>query len=210
MPCCCIKTLNLCNVGVCGILEFKQVAISESGIADIYTLLLDYMETAISLVQEQTPGENIKFNVSNLNENFQYTGKIYDSAGNMVPIVVGSETFDCVKFKTILSLYADTLTAVPPILTIQNTVVIEDIIGDPYTISGTTDIVNGLEPGSTTIQCDAFAGVRVVVIRGNIPLPGIDQLDGSEFMTKILANDFITLTKPLALNEYIRIQTIPE
>lgn len=210
MPCCCSRILNLCNVSICGTLEIQQAAgAAESGSANIYTLVLDFLNTTTSIVQEQTEGENIVFDVSSLNESYQYTGKIYDSAGNPVTIGDSGDEYDCIKFKTIVALNSVSGTAVPPVLNIPDTVVIEDVIGEDYVISGTTEIVTGLADGSNTITCAAFIGVRVIVIRGNIPIPGIAPGDGSKYFTKNLADDFITLSDPLVTGEFIRIQTIP-
>lgn len=210
MPCCCDRVLNLCNVNVCGTLEIEQSATAaESGAANVYTLVLDYLNTTASIVAEQTEGENIAFDVSSLNENYQYTGKIYDSAGNQVSIISDGETYDCIKFKTIIGLNSVTGTAIPPVLDIPDTVVIEDVIGEDPVITGTTETVTGLTDGNNTITCAAFIGVRVIVIRGNIPIPGIDPGDGSKYFTKNIADDFITLSDPLVQGEFIRIQTIP-
>lgn len=206
MPCCCIKTLNLCKKPVCGNLVITQAAALNGN----YTLLLDYLETSISVVSYQTAGEDIFFNISDLNENFQYTGQIFDSSGNLVTVEDSPESYDCIKFKTGLVINASGVaTVVPPVLNIPGTVVIQSVVGDSLDVTGTTDTVDGLIDGSDTIICAAFAGVRVVVIRGNIPIPGINPLDGSNYFTKVLSEDFITLNSDLVAGEFIRIQTIP-
>lgn len=210
MPCCCVKTLNLCNVPVCGVLEIKQAATAESGLANIYTLVLDYLETAVSIIAEQVANENIKFDVTSLNENFQYIGQIFDSGGNLVNITLNDIDYDCIKFKTIISLNAVSGTATPPILNIPGTVVIEAVVDGVPVVTGSTDAVTGIVDGSNTVTCAAFIGVRVIVIRGNIPIAGIDPLDGSNYFTKLLASDFITFSSPLVAGEFIRIQTIPQ
>lgn len=104
MPCCCIKTLNLCSVPVCGLLEIEVAAIGISGSgANNYTLVLDYFQTQITLTEEQTDGENIHFDVSGLNENMEFIGKVYDSNGDLVSITIGDDIFDCIKFKTVMN-----------------------------------------------------------------------------------------------------------
>lgn len=211
MPCCCIKTLNLCNVPVCGTLEILQAstAPTESGVANVYSLILDYLETAVSLTQLQTEGENIKFNIGNLNENFQYTGQLFDADGNKVSITKDGEDYDCIKFRTIIQLSAETGLAIPPVLDIPDTVVIEAVIGEEPVVTGTIETVVGITDGSNTVTSAAFIGVRVIVIRGNISIPGIDPLDGSQYYTKLLLSDFIEFSQPLANGEFLRIQTIP-
>lgn len=104
MQCCCVKTLNLCNVPVCGVLELDKVAGgAESGVGNNYTLVIDFLGTQITLSQEQTEGENIRFAVLSLNENFQYTGQVFDSTGELVKITVDTVEYDCIKFKTVMN-----------------------------------------------------------------------------------------------------------
>lgn len=206
MPCCCLKTLNLCKKPVCGNLVINQA----SALNGNYTLLLDYLETSISVVTYQTAGEDIFFNLSDLNENFQYTGQIFDSSGNLVTIEDSPDSYDCIKFKTGLVINASgILTVVPHVLNIPGTVVIQSVVDESLDVTGTTDTVDGIIDGGDTIICAAFAGVRVVVIRGNIPIPGINPLDGSNYFTKLLSEDYITLNSDLVAGEFIRIQTIP-
>jgi hypothetical protein len=90
MSCCCVKTLNLCNVPVCGVLEIDVNVESPGG------------EYTLKLAQEQDT-ESIRFDVSALNENFQYTGQIIDPSGEVVSITSNDETYDCIKFKTVLN-----------------------------------------------------------------------------------------------------------
>lgn len=105
MSCCCLKILNLCAVPVCGILEIDKPATGNSGSGEDnnYTLVLDFLQTQITLTDAQTEGENIHFDVSGLNENFEYSGQIFDSSGDLVSIVIGEDTYDCIKFKTIMN-----------------------------------------------------------------------------------------------------------
>lgn len=107
MPCCCVKTLNLCNTPVCGSILFDLDAElgTEGGI--IYKLVLDYLGNQITIYEEQTEGDNIHFDVSGLNEGFEYTGQVYDANGDLISFLSGSETFDCIKFKTIVSIEID-------------------------------------------------------------------------------------------------------
>ncbi len=173
---------------------------------------MDYLETSIAIVQAQTAGENIFFNINTLNENYQYTGQIFDGNGDLVTIEDSPDSYDCIKFRTIMKVNADSSSSdeTPPVLNIPGTVVVEAVVDETPVVTGTLEAVTGIVDGSNTITCAAFAGVRVIVIRGNAPIPGIDPLDASNFFTKLFANDFITLNNPLVHGEFIRIQTIPE
>lgn len=205
MPCCCLKTLNLCSKSICGSIEFEiNVESGESGSNNYYTLVLDYLQTQIRLRQLQT-GEKVTFDISSLNENFEYTGNIYDSAGNLVSITVGEDVYDCVKFKTVQGIGVN---ASPSEESSEEIVVIEAVVGGNISISGTAAEVIGIEEDSTEITCFEFAGRRLTFIRGNVPIPGIDPGDSSNYYTKDLASNTILLSSPLIAGEFIRIETI--
>lgn len=103
MPCCCGKIINLCNAPICTELELPVVAVAgESPSTTIYKLVLDFFQTQVTIEQVQTPPQKVKFDISMLNENFEYTGKLYDSAGELVYILDNNlVSYDCIKFKTV-------------------------------------------------------------------------------------------------------------
>ena len=90
---------------VCGLLEIDKVAegVSGSGEENNYQLVIDFLQTQITLTEMQIEGENISFDISALNENYEYTGKIYDADGEQVTITIGEDEFDCIKFKTVVN-----------------------------------------------------------------------------------------------------------
>lgn len=100
MPCCCERILNLCDVPICETLELNELATGSSG-ENIYKLVLDFLNITVTVEQSQTEGQNIVFDVSGLNENYQYTGQIFDADGNKITINVGGIEYDCIKFKTV-------------------------------------------------------------------------------------------------------------
>ena len=92
MPCCCTRVLNLCKVPVCGTLELPIDSGGE------YSLVLDFLNIQITL-----PMEDGVFDVSKLNENFEYTGQVKDVNGEVVIFTVDAVEYDCIRFKTILN-----------------------------------------------------------------------------------------------------------
>ena len=90
---------------VCGYLVVEKAAegVSGSGEENEYQLVIDFLQTQITLTEAQIEGENIQFDISALNENFEYTGKIYDANGDLVTITIGEDEFDCIKFKTVVN-----------------------------------------------------------------------------------------------------------
>ena len=90
---------------VCGYLVVEKAAegVSGSGEENEYQLVIDFLQTQITLTEAQIEGENIQFDISALNENFEYTGKIYDTNGDLVTITIGEDEFDCIKFKTVVN-----------------------------------------------------------------------------------------------------------
>jgi hypothetical protein len=87
---------------------------------------------------------------------------------------------------------------------------IESVVGQTLKVTGTTDLVIGISNDSKVITCNAFANLDdtdFLVIIGNVPIPSIDPLDGSNFFTKSPNNNFITLNNPLSTGEYIKIQS---
>lgn len=209
MSCCCVKTLDYCKQDICGnAIDFDVLAQVEG----IHKLVVDFMGIQVKVMAFFEVGDKIIFPTNLLNENYQYTGNITDPNGAKVVVRKNEIDYDCVKFQTVISLYSETGSATPPVIDFEDdedTVVIEAVVDEEPIITGTTEIVEGIVDGSTTVTSAAFVGVRVIVIRGNIPIPGIDPLDGSNFFTKLLASDFITFSQPLVAGEFIRIQTIP-
>lgn len=99
MSCCCVRVYDFCAKDVCkeGGVVFAPIVAAETG---SYKLVVDFLGTNYEVVKDQTLGEAISFPLSDLNEFFEYTGRIFDPSGNQVQFTINEVVFDCVKFKT--------------------------------------------------------------------------------------------------------------
>lgn len=103
--------------------------------------------------------------------------------------------------------FASGCTVTPP-PTDTTLIIIECVIGNAPVVIGTAEPVVGLTNGSTVVTCQALMNRRVMIVRGSIPVPMIDPLDGSGYATKVLGANNISFSMPLAIGEYVKIQTI--
>lgn len=76
------------------------------------------------------------------------------------------------------------------------------------------EVVVGIEEGAgledqLSVTHEKFDNVKVEVIRGSLPLPGINPQDGGQYFTKILTSDTVAFSSALAYGEYLKITTIP-
>lgn len=102
---------------------------------------------------------------------------------------------------------AGNITPVPVIITGVTIQAVINMISP--VIVGTTDTVTGIAGGSTIITCNAFANIADTdfeIVRGNVPIPSIDPLDGSNFFTKVKTNNYILFNTPLVPGEYLKIK----
>lgn len=99
---------------------------------------------------------------------------------------------------------------ITPIPTPTTNITIQAVIGlIDVIIVGTTETVTGVTAGSSIVTCNSFAGVPATdfeIIRGNVPIPNIDPLDGSNFFTKVTSNNYLQTNNPLVAGEYLKIK----
>jgi hypothetical protein len=96
-----------------------------------------------------------------------------------------------------------------PTIPVQYPIItVESVIGISVVITGTGQVINGLQAGSSVVSSNAFAGLSVNIIRGNVPIPGINPTDGSNYFTKDVSSVSITFNTPLVAGEYVKIQTV--
>lgn len=90
-----------------------------------------------------------------------------------------------------------------------DSITIQAVIGTTEVIVGTAEAITGITAGSSIITSNVFAGFEDTdfeIIRGNVPIPSIDPLDGSNFFTKVKTNNYLQLSTPLFAGEYLKIK----
>lgn len=101
MPCCncCEKTLNLGCLNACnGIYDTGIVA--DAITAGTWVLELTFGSVNIYYSVDVLDGETVIFTLSNLNENYTYSGQIIDPNGEIVKLEVNGIEYDCIEFST--------------------------------------------------------------------------------------------------------------
>jgi hypothetical protein len=101
MPCCncCEKTLNLGCLNACGAVYNTGIVV-DSITEGTWVLELTFGSVNIYYSVDVLDGETVIFTLTNLNENYTYTGQIVDPNGNVVKIEVNGIEYDCIEFST--------------------------------------------------------------------------------------------------------------
>lgn len=106
MACCCTNILQLCNVPVCGAGAVIKTGVN-AAVDGIHKLVLEFLGVEYTVQADIIATEEIIFPAGELNENYHFTGKIFDPAGAQISIIQGEEpdqiTYDCIGFKTVVS-----------------------------------------------------------------------------------------------------------
>lgn len=100
MSCCCNLILNLCDVNACSG-ELKTGV--NAAVTGEFTLVTNFLGTEYRIKANILVGEEIKFPVDKLNENYTFTAQILDPTGAVVEIEKEEVTYNCVSFKTKMS-----------------------------------------------------------------------------------------------------------
>ena len=96
---CCENTLYLGCYNPCGmVIDFDMIV--TGGMAGDWTLLLTFGRQKQKFVVSLSVGDDIKFNLSNLNEYYTYLLTLLDPDGNTVMVEVNGIEYDCFEFKT--------------------------------------------------------------------------------------------------------------
>ena len=103
MACRCQKILPLCNVSVCDVIDFGIQAQKEGE----HRLVLSYLGIEFTKLASFGVGQQIIFPASGLNENYTYTGTLFEPDGNQIVIQSGEIEYDCFSFQTTLAFAID-------------------------------------------------------------------------------------------------------
>lgn len=102
MGCCCNKVLHLCRVKICGS-DYIKTGVNAPSPGGIYTLVLDFLGTELTIIANIATGQEIKFPSAGLNEKYTFTGFIKDPTGARATITIDDVVYDCISFQTGLS-----------------------------------------------------------------------------------------------------------
>jgi hypothetical protein len=99
MPCCncCEKTLNLGCLNACNAVYNTGIVVSNDG---TWVLELTFGSVNIYYSANVLTNETVIFTLTNLNENYTYSGHIIDPSGEIVTLEVNGIEYDCIEFST--------------------------------------------------------------------------------------------------------------
>jgi hypothetical protein len=101
MPCCncCEKTLNLGCFNACDAVYNTGIVV-DALTEGTYILELTFGSVNIYYSVNVLDGETVIFTLTNLNENYTYSGQIIDPNGKIINIEVDGIEYDCIEFST--------------------------------------------------------------------------------------------------------------
>lgn len=101
MPCCncCEKTLNLGCLNACNAI-YDTGIVADAITAGTWVLELTFGSVNIYYSVDVLDGETVIFTLTNLNENYTYSGQIIDPNGEIVIFEVNGIEYDCIEFST--------------------------------------------------------------------------------------------------------------
>lgn len=101
MPCCncCEKTLNLGCFNACNFV-YNTGIIADALTAGIWVLELTFGSVNVYYSVDVADGETVIFTLTNLNENYTYSGQIISPDGEVINIEVDGIEYDCIEFST--------------------------------------------------------------------------------------------------------------
>jgi hypothetical protein len=102
---CCEKTLNLGCINSCDA-SFNTNILVDALNEGVWVLQLSFGSVfVVNYSTSVVDGESVSFTMTNLNENYTYTGQIIEPKGEIVNIVIDGIEYDCIEFSTKVGLY---------------------------------------------------------------------------------------------------------
>lgn len=101
MPCCncCEKSLNLGCFNACNFI-YNTGIVADALTAGTWILELTFGSVNVYYSVYVLDGETVIFTLTNLNENYTYSGQIIDPNGEIVTLEVNGIEYDCIEFST--------------------------------------------------------------------------------------------------------------
>lgn len=101
MPCCncCEKTLNLGCLNACNAVYNTDI-IADALTAGTWILELTFGSISVYYSTYAGKDEKVIFTLTNLNENYTYSGQIISPNGEVINIEVDGIEYDCIEFST--------------------------------------------------------------------------------------------------------------
>lgn len=96
---CCKKTLNLGCRNPCNDIYHTGI-VANSSTVGVWILELTFGSVSIYYSVDVLDGEEVVFTLTNLNENYTYSGQIIDPNGEIINIEVDGVIYDCIEFST--------------------------------------------------------------------------------------------------------------
>jgi hypothetical protein len=96
---CCENTLNLGCLNSCDAV-FDTGIVADALTEGVWVFQLSFGSISIYYSIDVLDGETVIFTMTNLNENYTYTGQIIDPSGVIVNIEVNGIEYDCIEFST--------------------------------------------------------------------------------------------------------------
>jgi len=101
---CCENTLNLGCINSCDAVFDTRIVVDTST-QGTWILQLSFGSVSVYYSTTVVDGESVSFTMTNLNENYTYTGQIIDPSGIIVKVEVNGIEYDCIEFSTKVGLY---------------------------------------------------------------------------------------------------------
>lgn len=101
MPCCncCEKSLNLGCFNACNFI-YNTGIVADALTAGTWILELTFGSVNVYYSVDVLDGETVIFTLTNLNENYTYSGQIIDPNGEIITLEVNGIEYDCIEFST--------------------------------------------------------------------------------------------------------------